>query len=411
MKILFLTLAYPEGSSRNLYVDLMEEFKERGDEVFVICQRERRYEKETELNEEKGIQVLRVKTGNVTKTGFIEKGISTLLIESQFIQSIKKYFRDIKFDLVIYSTPPITFVKIIDFVKKRDGCKSYLLLKDIFPQNAVDLEIIKEKSLVWHYFRNKEKKLYEVSDNIGCMSKANVDYVIKNNTEVEINKIEVCPNSTKPAEIPRLSIIQKNEIRTKYNIPCDSILYVYGGNLGKPQGIDFLIDVLKSVKDMNNVYFLIVGSGTEFNKICNHLEECKQTNARLEKHMPKMEFDEILSISDVGLVFLDPRFTIPNFPSRLNSYMELALPIMAATDVNTDVKEMLKEANCGLWSKSGDIETFIKNLTKLNDNVDLRKAMGINGRIYLEENYTVDKAYEIIISHKNKMRGTSYVYR
>lgn len=399
MKILFLTLAYPEGSSRNLYVDLMEEFKERGNEVFVICQRERRYEKKTELNEEKGIQVLRVKTGNVTKTGFIEKGISTLLIESQFIQSIKKYFKDIKFDLVIYSTPPITFVKIIDFVKKRDSCKSYLLLKDIFPQNAVDLEIIKEKSLVWHYFRNKEKKLYDVSDNIGCMSKANVDYLVKHNNELNINNIEVCPNSIKPAEIPDLSIMRKNEIRTKYNIPHDSVVYVYGGNLGKPQGIDFLIDVLKSVKDMNNVYFLIVGSGTEFNKISNHIEGCKQTNARLEKYMPKIEFDEILSISDVGLLFLDPRFTIPNFPSRLNSYMELALPVMAATDVNTDVKEMLEEANCGVWSKSGDIETFIKNLNNLNNNVDLRKAMGTNGRVYLEENYTVDKAYEIIISH------------
>lgn len=399
MKVLFLTLAYAEGGSRNLYVDLMEEFKDRGDEVFVICQRERRYEKETELNEENGIQVLRVKTGNVTKTGFIEKGVTTLLIETQFVKAIKKYYKDIKFDLVIYSTPPITFVKIVDFIKKRDGSKSYLLLKDIFPQNAVDLGMIKKKSLVWHYFRNKEKKLYEVSDNIGCMSKANVDYVINHNNEVKTKKIEVCPNSIKPIEMPCLSIMEKNEIRTKYDIPHKSVLYVYGGNLGKPQGIEFLISVLKSIEKMKNVYFLIVGSGTEFDKISDYLKESKQTNARLKKYMPKVEFDEILSASDVGLVFLDSRFTIPNFPSRLNSYMELALPIMAATDVNTDVKEMLMEANCGLWSKSGDLEAFNKNLSRLNDNADARKVMGLNGRTFLEENYTVDKAYQIIVSH------------
>ncbi|AIQ20133.1 glycosyl transferase [Paenibacillus sp. FSL H7-0357] len=400
MKILFLTLAYPEGEdSRNLYVDLMREFKDRGDEVYVICQREKRYEKETELKNEFGIQVLRVKTGNVTKTGFLEKGISTLLIERQFIKAVKEYFKDIRFDLIIYSTPPITFVKIVDYIKKRDRSKSYLLLKDIFPQNAVDLGIIKERSMLWHYFRRKERSLYAISDNIGCMSKANVDYVIKHNTEVDINQIEVCPNSIKPVQMRTHSSIERNRIRSKYNIPSDAVVYVYGGNLGKPQGIDFLIDVLKCLENIERTYVLIVGSGTEFEKIKNQITISKQKNTRLEKYMPKNEFDEILSVSDVGLVFLDARFTIPNFPSRLNSYMEFRLPILAATDVNTDVKDMLHEAKCGLWSKSGDLEGFKNNVTTLNNSEKLRLEMGSNGRAYLEENFTVDKTYKIIVSH------------
>lgn len=400
MRILFLTLAYPEGEgSRNLYVDLMREFRDRGNEVFVICQREKRYEKVTEYKEESGIQVLRVKTGNVTKTSFIEKGISTLLIERQFIKAVKEYFRNIKFDLIIYSTPPITFVKIVDYIKKRDGSKSYLMLKDIFPQNAVDLGIMKERSLIWQYFRRKEKKLYALSDNIGCMSKANVNYVIEHNAEVDNDKIEICPNSIKPVGLPNHSSIERTKIRTKYNIPTDSVVYVYGGNLGKPQGIDFLLDVLECVKNMGDSYFLIVGSGTEYYKIKNQLTLSKQTNTRLEEYMPKDEFDEILSVSDVGLVFLDARFTIPNFPSRLNSYMEFGLPILAATDINTDVNDMLCEAKCGLWSRSGDLKGFMNNLTSLNSNEKLRLEMGSNGRSYLEENFTVDRTYEIIVAH------------
>ncbi|KWX85012.1 glycosyl transferase [Paenibacillus riograndensis] len=400
MRILFLTLAYPEGEgSRNLYVDLMSEFKERGDEVFVICQREKRYDKETELKYENGIQVLRVKTGNVTKTGFIEKGISTLLIERQFIKAVKEHFKNIKFDLVIYSTPPITFVKVVEYIKKRDGSKSYLLLKDIFPQNAVDLGIIKERSLIWYYFRKKERKLYTLSDNIGCMSKANADYVIKHNAEIDINKVEVCPNSIKPVDLPCHSSIEREKIRSKYNIPTESVVYIYGGNLGKPQGIDFLIDILDSVKNMENIYFLIIGSGTEFDKIKNQIVINEQMNTRLEEYMPKNEFDEILSVSDVGLVFLDKRFTIPNFPSRINSYMEFGLPVLAATDVNTDVKDMLHEANCGLWSQSGDLKGFKNNVITLNSDEKLRLEMGSNGRAYMEENFTVDKTYEIIVAH------------
>ncbi|OKP93054.1 glycosyltransferase WbuB [Paenibacillus sp. P32E] len=400
MRVLFLTLAYPEGeNSRNLYVDLMQEFYARGNEVYVICQREKRYEKETELNEESGIQVLRVRTGNVTKTGFIEKGISTLLIEKQFKKAIKKYLKHIKFDLVIYSTPPITFVKTVEYIKKRDKSKTYLLLKDIFPQNAVDLGIIKEKSLIGRYFRAKEKKMYGISDHIGCMSKANVDYVIRHNPEVNTAKIEICPNSINPLALSVISPLKKSELREKFNIPDKSVLYVYGGNLGKPQGIDFLIEVLKLIKEMKNIFLLIVGSGTEFDKINKYLLESKQTNVRLEKYMLKNEFDEILTIADVGLVFLDSRFTIPNFPSRMNSYMEFALPILAATDVNTDINKMFQDANCGLWSQSGDLKGFEKNLAVLNENEKLRTDMGMNGRLYLEANFTVDKSYNIIVSH------------
>lgn len=122
-------------------------------------------------------------------------------------------------------------------------------------------------------------------------------------------------------------------------------------------------------------------------------------NIKIEEYMPKNEFDEILSVSDVGLVFLDKRFTIPNFPSRINSYMEFGLPILAATDLNTDVKDMLHEAKCGLWSPSGDLESFMHNVVNLNSNEVLRLEMGSNGRTYLEENFTVDRTYEIIISH------------
>ncbi|MEK4047175.1 glycosyltransferase family 4 protein [Paenibacillus sp. FSL H8-0048] len=377
----------------------MNEFKDRGDEVYVICQREKRYDKETEISNEYGIQVLRVRTGNVTKTGFLEKGISTLLIERQFIKAAKEYFKEIKFDLILYSTPPITFVKVVEYFKKRDGSKTYLLLKDIFPQNAVDLGIIKEKSLIRYYFRNKEKSLYQISDNIGCMSKANVDYVINHNNEVSSSKIEVCPNSIKPVDIPSHSLKEKEDIRIKYKIPKDSVVYIYGGNLGKPQGVDFLIDILDSIKDLKNIYFLIIGSGTEFDKIKKQIALSNQINVRLEQFMPKNEFDEILSVSDVGLVFLDKRFTIPNFPSRINSYLEFGIPILAATDVNTDVKDMLYEAKCGLWSESGDLDSFRNNIISLNSNEELRLEMGSNGRGYLEENFTVDKTYEIIVAH------------
>src|SRR5699024_710522 len=137
--------------------------------------RERKYNLPTEISEKQGVKYLNIKTGNIQKTNLLEKGISTLTIENKFLNALKKYYSDISFDIILYVTPPITFSNIVKYVKKRDGAMSYLLLKDIFPQNAVDINLFSSNGLLYRFFRKKEKQLYNVSDYIGCMSSANVN--------------------------------------------------------------------------------------------------------------------------------------------------------------------------------------------------------------------------------------------
>ena len=111
------------------------------------------------------------------------------------------------------------------------------------------------------------------------------------------------------------------------------------------------------------------------------------------------EYDALLESADVGLIFLDRRFTIPNFPSRLTSYMESSLPVLAATDVNTDLKDVLQESQCGFWVESGDLKGFLDHARRLALNAKLRMQMGARGRAYLEEHYDVTKAVDIILKH------------
>ena len=199
MNILFLSLTtFDSIQQRNIYTDLLREFVRNGHEIFAVCPIQRRENRPTTLIEENKVHILKVKTGNITRAGFIEKGMSTVLIASQFINAIKKYFPDVKFDLLLYPTPPITLESVVRYFKKRDHAKTYLMLKDIFPQNAVDIGIMSTTGvigLLYRYFRAKEKQLYAISDYIGCMSQANVDYVIKHNLEVDPTKVEICPNS------------------------------------------------------------------------------------------------------------------------------------------------------------------------------------------------------------------------
>lgn len=397
MNILFLSLmGYTSIKNRDIYTDLLREFIRQGHKVYLVSPAEKRQGVETGLIQEENSTILRVKTGNIQKTNIIEKGISTVRLESQFVTAIKNYFSGVKFDLILYSTPPITIAKAVEYVKKRDRAKTYLLLKDIFPQNALDLGMMNKtgvRGVLYKYFRAKEKKLYELSDYIGCMSQANVDYVLKHNPKIDANRVEVCPNSIEPVD-RSVSGIERIQMRKKYSIPFDKTVFVYGGNLGKPQGIPFLIECLKSQKNNSKVYFLIVGDGTECVKLEEFIHTTKQENVRLMKRLPKDDYDRMVGSCDVGMIFLDHRFTIPNFPSRLVSYMQAKIPVIAVTDPNTDVGIDIARGGYGWWCESNSVSSFDDLInTILTDDL---KIKGETGYKYLNEHYTVEIGYKII---------------
>lgn len=397
MNILFCTIAYK--TTRSIYSDLMREFRDNGHAVYVLCQTERREHKETSIYKEDGINVLRVKTCNLTgRVSLIEKGLTTISIGFLFKKAIAEYLADIKFDLVLYSTPPVTLSNVVGYVRQRDDARTYLLLKDIFPQGAVDLGLIKENGIIYKYFRYKEQQLYRVSDYVGCLSQANVSYVLDHNDLLPEN-VEINPNSIRPLPVSKKNFRDIEAIRQKYGIFNESTVFLYGGNLGIPQGLEFLVEVCSHIKNRSNVYLLIVGDGGRYDYLLGEICNIDATNIRLLKKLPKEEYDELVSVCDIGLIFLNHKFTLPNFPSRLLSYMEASMPVLAATDTTTDLKDVLEDAGCGLWAKNGDIDTFLAHIDFLATHPEERMAMGRRARKYLEDYYTVDKSYEIIMRH------------
>lgn len=401
MNVLFLTLlSFDSLQERNIYTDLLREFVKNGHCVYVVSPFEKRQQQSTRLIVEEKTTILRLRIGNTQKTNIIEKGISTVMIEPTFKKAIKHYFSDIKFDLVLYSTPPITLVGAIEYVKNRDGAKTYLLLKDIFPQNAVDLEMMSTsgfKGLLYKYFRKKEKKLYQISDRIGCMSEANVKYVVNHNSDINPEIVEVCPNSISIID-KSVDTVTREQIRKKYDIPLEKKVFVYGGNLGKPQGIPFLIDCLEKCSAIESAFFLIVGDGTEYSMLDDYVHRSKQTNLKLMKHLPKEEYDTMVGACDVGLLFLDHRFTIPNFPSRLLTYLQAKLPVVAATDSNTDIGKIITIGKFGWWCESNDPNEFYSIISKISceDTCDA----GLVGFEYLKKHFSVEDACRVIVNGK-----------
>ncbi|MBR5569901.1 MAG: glycosyltransferase family 4 protein [Oscillospiraceae bacterium] len=398
MNILFLTLVNIVGleEKQNIYADLCRELVHRGHKVHIVCPDESGEDTRFAPYRD-GSGILHVKTGRVQKTNIIRKGITTILLGSIFKKAIRKHLKGNHYDLVMYSTPPITLVNIVKYIKKRDGAKTYLLLKDIFPQNAVDLGMMSKsgiKAPIYRYFRRMERKLYGLSDLIGCMSQANVDYIKAHEPQISQEKLHISPNAFEPQQII-LSAEQKNAIRQKYDLPTHKKLFIYGGNLGRPQAVPYIIDCMKAVAQKENCYFVICGTGTEYSTLESYVEESKQENLKLIPGLPRKDYEEFVGCGDVGLIFLDHRFTIPNFPSRLLSYMQKSMPIIACTDPNTDVGQVITEGGFGWWCESNDPQAFV-NCVNSALTADLPQ-MGASGFAYLNEHYNVEKVADMIL--------------
>ena len=425
MTIIFLTMSrLTEIHSAGIYSDLMRRLRDEGHKVYIVSPRERKFHVATGLTEVDGVQILGVRTLNVQKCSVIEKGLGQLLIEPLYKRAIRRYLRGVKFDLITYSTPPITFPKVVAYLRRKNPeAMTYLQLKDIFPQNAVDLGMMIDrlavsgerlaalnpvrwvKYLLYRSFRRKEKRMYALSDYIGCMSPANVRYVLEHNPEVAARHavkpvVEICPNSYEAVGGERLAVSgERMAIREKYGLPVDRPIFIYGGNMGRPQGIPFLLECLKANASREDCHFVVVGDGTEFPKLKAWYDEAQPRSVSLFKRIPQEDYEALADSCDVGLIFLDWRFTIPNYPSRLLPYLMTRKPILACTDPNCDTGSLAEANGYGLWAPSNSVEAFTAAVDKLLAS-DL-PAMGEKGYRFFLENYTVEKTYEAIVGHLN----------
>ena len=262
--------------------------------------------------------------------------------------------------------------------------------------------MLARKSLLHTYFKRKEQKLYELSDRIGCMSPANVEYIRWHHPTLAF-KLEENPNSVDLIKISK-EAVDRETVLQKWGIPAHNVVYLYGGNLGKPQGATFLLSLIEESQQLPKVFFLIVGDGTEYGLLKEWFDLNQPRNAKLIQRLAKAAFDELAACCDVGLILLRKEFTIPNFPSRLLTYLENKMPVLAITDTASDVGAIAENAGFGKWCMYGEKEDALHQISNFVNNVEMRKQMGEIGFSFMKEHYDVKLSYNKIVDFVHEYR-------
>lgn len=390
MKILYISTVFPkEEENSTIYTDLVEELIKKGDQVTVVTIEKNLKPFQYKTSKERGAIVFRCGCFPIYNVNFLLKGIGIVFL-SFFLERIIRKINIKNFDLLLYEVPPITLEKIIRKIKKHYQIKTFLMLKDIFPQNAVDIGLMKKNSFIFKYFKRKEESLYDVSDYIGCMSKENVNYILKHNPKISKEKVGYFPNTKK----------DNGNKDIDFELKKEKLQFVYGGNMGLPQGVLNIAPAISSFKNEKDIEFIFIGRGTERDKISEYFKE--QKNVKVLENLPREEYEKLLSNCDAGFIFLDSRFTIPNYPSRTLAYLEKGIPIIAATDKNTDIKDLILDNGVGLWSCSDDINSLIENIRIMKENKEKRQEFSKNARKLFLKEFQVEKSVELLHKYINQ---------
>lgn len=391
MRVLFLMFAFPDmNKSFNMYTTMVDYFHRNGHLVRVLAPG---HGEKSQLKIEKDIEVLRVKTLPIKNVGVLWKGIANILLPYQYKKQLDTFYPGEMFDCIVIPTPPITLGRLAASLKRKYQAKTYLILRDIFPQNAADLGFMKPNSILFRYFRNQEKALYQKVDFIGCMSKGNILYVKKHNPSVDHAKLHLLRNWQ---YLYTRVEIDKSELSRKYNLQ-EKFVVVFGGNMGKPQQLSNVLKLAESALELKDVIFLLLGEGVRMNSLRKEIEKRQITNIEIHGTVPKQEYQDLISICDLGLISLHKDFTIPNIPSKSLDYFNVGLPVLASIDRSTDFNEILDKNGLGLWSYAGDHDLFYGNLKQLYSDRVLRNKISQNVREYFIKHLQPEIAYKTVI--------------
>lgn len=384
------------------YADLIQEMAHNGYDMTAIAPALEG--QETDVYQEGNVKVLRVKTkAFVGNYSTLTKVIGVMRMNPNYKKAYKRHLWQENFDWVIMPTPPASLVSVVDYVVKHTGARFYILLRDIHPESRVripDPSVLKrtdvyeeckkpyvQLGIIRHSLYRKAQKGYKKADLIGCMSKANIDFVKKIAPFVDNNIVKLLPNWYKE---PETSVYFDNDaIRKKYGL-TGKFVAIFGGNITIAQAVWNIATLAKYNLDKTDVVFLIVGKGDSKAILQDMAQRDGLTNIRFLDYMPREDYEQILKAADIGLISIDEKYKVPTCPSKIIGYMALKKPVLAMFNEGSDYGDYYMGGNtCGLWSTGLDHKKMFDNFDWLYSHPDEREKMGEAGYAYYKSNFDV----------------------
>ena len=394
MRIALVADSYPplRTSGAVQLRDLSQEFRRQGHEVTVLVPAPD-LGTNWALEELEGVQVLRLSSMQTKDIGYVRRTLGELLLSTMMLRGLRKSpLAQVKWDAVVWYSPTIFLGQLVGALKQASGARTYLILRDVFPEWALDMGLLK-KGPVYSFFKYFERLQYSVADVIGVQSHSNLGYMAEWSRQPG-RRLEVLQNWLAPAANVGCSVNIENTPLAGRRIVA------YAGNMGVAQGMDMVIGLAEKMRERRDIGFLFVGRGSDVQRLKNLVEEKRLDNVLFHDEIEPNEVPGLLAQAHVGLVMLDPRHKTHNVPGKFITYTQAGLPVLARINKGNDLATLIAEEGVGQAYVGDSVDEFYAAAIAVCD-ADDKDAMSVRAKALSERLYSSRSAVQQIVAGLN----------
>jgi len=338
-----------------------------------------------------GVQVLRLKAPRTKGISYIRRTLAELLMPFSMLRQFRKSpLASERWAGVVWYAPSIFHGPLASALKKSSDCKGYLIIRDIFPEWAVDMELMGQGLPYW-FFDMVARYQYSVADVIGVQTPGNRGYFDRWQKQPG-RKLEVLQNWLgKPAQV-------RCSIRVSETPLAGRKVFVYAGNMGVAQGMDIMLDLAEKYRGRTDVGFLFVGRGSDAARLKTSAKDRKLNNVLFYDEIHPDEILDLYAQCSVGIVALDPRHKSHNIPGKFLTYMQGGLPVLANVNAGNDLAQMIRDDQVGQVCENNQVENFLQLAHMLLAQIESDDQLPARCRSLFQREFAVEKTVRQIVA-------------
>ena len=364
--------------------DLSREFARQGHQLTVLLPASD-LDRDWELQNADGVEVLRLRAPRTKDIGYVRRTLGELLMPFAMLRNLRKSpLARQKWDGVVWYAPSIFHGPLARALKRASGCKGYLIIRDIFPEWAVDMGLM-GRGLPYRFFDAVARYQYSVADVIGVQTPGNLAYFEKWR-QLPGRTLEVLQNWLgEPAKKPCA-------IRVDATLLAGRKVFVYAGNMGVAQGMDRVLDLAERLLHRPDVGFLFVGRGSDAARLKTTAQARGLSNVVFFDEIDPDEIPDLYAQCSVGIVALDPRHQSHNIPGKFLTYMQSGLPVLANVNAGNDLAALIRREQVGQVCESNDVEQLARMAETLLSQISTDLALPVRCSQLFARQFSVEQA-------------------
>ena len=370
--------------------DLAREFARQGHSLCVLLPAPDQREP-WKLEEFDGAQVLRLKAPRTKDISYIRRALAELAMPLAMLQNLSKCpVAKERWGGVVWYAPSIFHGPLVSALRKSSRCKSYLIIRDIFPDWAVDMGLM-GRGLSYRFFDAVARHQYSVADVIGVQTPGNRRYFDRWKSQPG-RQLEVLQNwLDKPLQA-------RCSIRVYETALAGRKVFVYAGNMGVAQGMNILLDLAEKLRSRPDVGFLFVGRGSDSVRLKGAAQSRQLDNVVFSDEIHPDEIPDLYAQCDAGIVALDPRHKSHNVPGKFLTYMQSGLPVLANINAGNDLAQLIRDERVGHVCETNQVDELLLLTEKLLDQIETDSGLSTRCTALFEREFAVEKTVRQIVA-------------